>query len=150
MKHIPDDESLTLDDNDIYFKSEQTIEAEEGGYKYDLQLEAGSNWEAGQYLDTIVYNDVTDRVEIVCLKGNKQIFQATSRFYTGGFSCGGVRFRSFTWNHMDTLCGPNSRSGSWLCCNKGKPYFWFCRVGAVKQWVVWNRVLDSWVFQQEG
>lgn len=45
-------------------------------YKYDLLLEAGSNWEAGQYLDTIVYDDVTNRVEIVCLKGNKNTFQA--------------------------------------------------------------------------
>lgn len=53
-------------------------------YKYDLQLEAGRNWEAGQYLDTIVYNDITDKVEVICLKGNKKTFQAKDVELGGG------------------------------------------------------------------
>ena len=55
-------------------------------YKYDLQLEAGRNWEAGQYLDTIVYSDVTEKVEVVCLKGNAKTFSAKDiEINKGGF-----------------------------------------------------------------
>ncbi|MDO8521416.1 MAG: hypothetical protein Q7S52_04835 [bacterium] len=53
-------------------------------YKYELQLEAGRNWDAGQFLDTIVYNDLTDRVEIICGKGNGKTFQAKDVELGGG------------------------------------------------------------------
>lgn len=55
-------------------------------YKYNLQLEAGRNWEAGQYLDTIVYKDVSEKVEVVCLKGNTKTFSAKNiEISKGGF-----------------------------------------------------------------
>ena len=54
--------------------------------KYDLQLEAGRNWDAEQYLDTILFNDVTDNVEVFCLRGNKKTFSAKdTEIGIGGF-----------------------------------------------------------------
>lgn len=46
------------------------------GHKYWLQLEAGRNWEAGQYLDTVVHTDITDKVQITCNLGSKRSISA--------------------------------------------------------------------------
>lgn len=46
------------------------------GYKYQAQIEAGKNWEASQYLDTIVYKDLTNQVQIACNFGNKKTINA--------------------------------------------------------------------------
>ena len=46
------------------------------GYKYQTQIEAGKNWLASQYLDTIVYKDVTSHVQIACNFGNKKTINA--------------------------------------------------------------------------
>lgn len=46
------------------------------GYKYQTQIEAGKNWEASQYLDSIVYKDVTNYVQIACNFGNKKTINA--------------------------------------------------------------------------
>jgi|GEM_PF-6437764 len=45
-------------------------------YKYKAVIEAGKNWQASQYLDSIVYKDVTNQVQIVCNFGNKKTINA--------------------------------------------------------------------------
>ncbi|MSU54555.1 MAG: hypothetical protein EXS48_01810 [Candidatus Staskawiczbacteria bacterium] len=46
------------------------------GYQYKTEIEAGKNWEATQYLNSIIYPDITDRVQVVCNFGNKETFEA--------------------------------------------------------------------------
>lgn len=43
------------------------------GYKYKIQLEDGLKWENRIYLNSLIYKDITDKVQIVCNFGNKKI-----------------------------------------------------------------------------
>ncbi|KKU73080.1 MAG: hypothetical protein UX98_C0012G0040 [Parcubacteria group bacterium GW2011_GWA2_47_26] len=45
-------------------------------YKYKAVIEAGKNWQASQYVDTFVYKDLTNQVQITCNFGNKKTINA--------------------------------------------------------------------------
>jgi len=77
-------------------------------YEYRDQIEAGKNWEASQYLDAIVYNDVTDRVKITCNLGNKKIINANEtelKFSEKDFDSNG-QFTGYDKNYLlQKICG---------------------------------------------